>query len=102
MVFVITDSVRGDIIHFLRDKEGMEFHRKAHLPSLLRNASAFIVTTLTNFTPRNCSVLHAFFVQKWREGSQGAISAEKLQLVNLGNGSLVSFCLHKFILGFCT
>lgn len=80
----------------------MEFHRTAHLPSLTRNASAFIRITPTNFAPRNVSTLHSFFVQEWREGRQGAVLSEKLQHVNLGNGSNRSLLLHKFTLGFCT
>lgn len=98
MVFVITDSVRGDIAHFLlwqgRLKNGIP--QDGPPRSLIRNASACIRTTPTNSAPRNVSVRGEM------ERRQGAVLSEKLQLVNLGNGSHRSLFLHKFTLGFCS
>lgn len=103
MVFVITDSVRGDIAHFLlwqgRLKNGIP--QDGPPRSLIRNASACIRTTPTNSAPRNVSVLHTFLGGEM-ERRQGAVLSKKLQLVNLGNGSHRSLFLHKFTLGFCS
>lgn len=67
----------------------MEFHRKAPLLSLIRNASAFIKTTPNEHSTKK-RYASALFVQRWREGGQGAALSEKLQRVNLGNGSCLS------------
>lgn len=98
MVFVITDSVRGDIVHFLLWQGSLKNGIPQKGPPPKPNQKCKYIYCDHQETLYASSL----FVQRWKEGSQGAALLEKPQLVNLGNGSCISLSLHKFTLGFCT
>lgn len=104
MVFVITHSVRDDIVHFLlwqgRLKTGIPQKGPPPKPHRKCECTGHDHPTTSH---QELPYASSLFVQRWRGGRRGAVLSEKLPLGNLGNGSRGSLSLHKFtLLGFCT
>lgn len=91
MVFVITNSVRGDIVHFLLWQGRLKnwIPQKGPPPKPNQKCKCIYYDQPYKCPTKKCYASF-LFVQRRRESSQGAALSEKLQLVNLGNGSYIS------------